>query len=133
MFGCLYECQCNVVLRDKFNLVTYQNLSGGKQISVKPSSPKLWSWQKVESPKKCRYFTDLISLKKHNLPNFDCRGFKIATTLKNNLFAAIFINGSTIILGFPAKLSEILDVITYDMCSGHGDKLSAWIWHFPMV
>ena len=30
MFGYLYEFHCNVVLSDKFNLVFYQHLFGGK-------------------------------------------------------------------------------------------------------
>ena len=30
VFGCLSELQCNGMLSDKFNIVIYQNLSGGK-------------------------------------------------------------------------------------------------------
>ena len=39
------------------------------------------------------------------VPNFYSKCFKIAKTLKNNLPAAIFKNGCTIILSFPTKLS----------------------------
>ena len=52
--------------------------------------------------------------------------------LINNMSMAIFKNGSTIILSFPAELSEILYFIN-DMCCGRYDKLSDWIWHFPIV
>ena len=67
---------------------------------------------------------------KPSSPNFD---FKIAPTLKNNMSAAIFKNGSTIILKFLAKLSEIKYFVLpclrkKDYSSKNSMQIAIFVW-----